>query len=146
MKEKEDLGDELCKYCSIIPKGVYAVDGGFVAGCEGSQCSGAYDNYLEQCGTKTQGNKNVCGTCYKYESCSVIAEPYDTICQLYKPRQMNTCITIHEGGEYQMSSGIRFNRNFCNHCPCEVCIKQGVLSEKELSKIRDRAYKILTRK
>jgi len=46
MKNKEDLGDELCKYCPLEKKGVYSVPGGFVAGCEGSECDNAYENYL----------------------------------------------------------------------------------------------------
>lgn len=45
METKEDLGDDLCEYCSLNKKGVYGVNGGFVAGCEGSRCDDAYDNY-----------------------------------------------------------------------------------------------------
>ena len=45
---KEDLGDKLCDYCSLEKKGVYSVPGGCVAGCEGSSCDDAYDNYLDE--------------------------------------------------------------------------------------------------
>lgn len=48
--EKDDMGDDLCKYCTLENKGVYGVDGGYVAGCEGSRCDDAYDNYLESVG------------------------------------------------------------------------------------------------
>lgn len=47
---KDDMGDDLCKYCPLEKKGVYGVDGGYVAGCEGSRCDDAYDNYLESVG------------------------------------------------------------------------------------------------
>lgn len=46
---KDDLGDKLCKYCPLEKKGVYGIDGGYVAGCEGSKCNVAYENYLEEC-------------------------------------------------------------------------------------------------
>ena len=46
-KSKEELGDELCKFCPLESKGVYSVPGGYVAGCEGSRCEEAYENYLE---------------------------------------------------------------------------------------------------
>lgn len=45
---KNDLGDNLCKYCTLEKKGCYSVPGGFVAGCEGSRCEDAYENYLNQ--------------------------------------------------------------------------------------------------
>ena len=45
---KDDMGDDLCKYCSLEKKGVYGVDGGYMAGCEGSRCDDSYENYLEQ--------------------------------------------------------------------------------------------------
>lgn len=45
----DKLGDELCKYCPLENKGVYSVPGGFVAGCEGSKCENAYENYLDEC-------------------------------------------------------------------------------------------------
>jgi hypothetical protein len=48
-REKIDLGDELCKWCSIEKKGAYGVDGGFMAGCEGSGCDLAYEAYLKEC-------------------------------------------------------------------------------------------------
>jgi hypothetical protein len=47
---KNDMGDDLCKYCPLEKKGVYGVDGGYMAGCEGSRCDDAYDNYLESVG------------------------------------------------------------------------------------------------
>ena len=47
MKTKEELGDSLCKYCPLERKGAYNNNGGSVAGCEGSDCDNAYDNYLE---------------------------------------------------------------------------------------------------
>lgn len=43
---KDDMGDDLCKYCPLEKKGVYGVNGGYMAGCEGSRCDDAYDNYL----------------------------------------------------------------------------------------------------
>jgi hypothetical protein len=46
---QEELGDDLCKYCSLEKKGVYGVDGGYMAGCEGSRCDSAYENYLNYC-------------------------------------------------------------------------------------------------
>lgn len=46
MKTKEQLGDSLCNYCTIERKGAYNNNGGSVAGCEGSDCDNAYDNYL----------------------------------------------------------------------------------------------------
>jgi hypothetical protein len=47
---KDDMGDDLCKYCPLEKKGVYGVDGGYMAGCEGSRCDDAYENYLESVG------------------------------------------------------------------------------------------------
>lgn len=46
--EKQDMGDDLCKYCPLDKKGVYGVDGGYMAGCEGSRCEEAYENYLDE--------------------------------------------------------------------------------------------------
>jgi len=46
---KDDMGDDLCKYCPLEKKGVYGVDGGYMAGCEGSRCDDAYENYLDEC-------------------------------------------------------------------------------------------------
>jgi hypothetical protein len=37
--------DKLCEYCPLDKKGVYGVPGGFMAGCEGSKCDDARDNY-----------------------------------------------------------------------------------------------------
>ena len=44
-REKNEMGDDLCKYCTLVKKGVYGVKGGFVAGCEGSRCDEAYETY-----------------------------------------------------------------------------------------------------
>jgi hypothetical protein len=46
---QEELGDDLCKYCSLEKNVVYGVDGGYMAGCEGSRCDSAYENYLDYC-------------------------------------------------------------------------------------------------
>ena len=47
---KEDLGEDLCSYCSITDygreKGYYADSTGYHF-CEGSYCDEAYENYLE---------------------------------------------------------------------------------------------------
>lgn len=40
-----EYSDELCKYCPLIKKGVYSVNGGYVAGCEGSCCETAKENH-----------------------------------------------------------------------------------------------------
>lgn len=45
---KEDLGDNLCKYCPLENKWVYGADGGYMDGCEGSRCENAYENYLDE--------------------------------------------------------------------------------------------------
>ncbi len=45
MTNKKELGDDLCKYCPLEKKGVYVVAGGPFAGCEGSRCDEAYENY-----------------------------------------------------------------------------------------------------
>ena len=55
MQKAEELGDELCKWCSLDKKGVYHVPGGFMAGCEGSRCKEAYEVYLEDCTANTKG-------------------------------------------------------------------------------------------
>lgn len=55
MENEEDLGDRLCKYCPLEKRGVYGTDGGITAGCEGSKCDIAYDNYLE---TNKNGQKS----------------------------------------------------------------------------------------
>lgn len=47
VKTKTELEEILCEYCPLEKKGVYGVDGGFMAGCEGSKCDVAYENYLE---------------------------------------------------------------------------------------------------
>ena len=46
---QSELGDDLCKYCNRDEnkKGVYGVDGCYCAGCEGSDCDSAYENYLD---------------------------------------------------------------------------------------------------
>jgi hypothetical protein len=46
-KSKKELEDEICQFCPLENKGVCSVPGGFVAGCEGSRCEEAYENYLE---------------------------------------------------------------------------------------------------
>lgn len=48
-EQMEDLGDLLCVHCPLQDKGVYSVPGGSVAGCEGSRCKEAYENYLTFC-------------------------------------------------------------------------------------------------
>ena len=50
MLSKEELGENLCKYCRVdeedrVPRNQYYM------GCEGSFCDGAYENYLEEEGT-----------------------------------------------------------------------------------------------
>ena len=49
MKDQIELDDELCNYCPRDPdkQGVYGVPGGYTAGCEGSDCNEAYNNYKE---------------------------------------------------------------------------------------------------
>ncbi len=42
------MGDGLCKYCPLEKKGVYVVAGGPFAGCEGSRCDEAYENFISQ--------------------------------------------------------------------------------------------------
>lgn len=39
--------DKLCDFCPLEKKGVYGTDGGYMAGCEGSRCDEARDNYFE---------------------------------------------------------------------------------------------------
>lgn len=48
-KSMEELGEELCDHCPLPDeaKGSYSTPSGNSAGCEGSHCSEAYDNYLE---------------------------------------------------------------------------------------------------
>lgn len=53
IKSKDDLSEELCNYCPLDIRGVYSVPGGFVAGCEGSRCTQAYENYLEMSAAET---------------------------------------------------------------------------------------------
>ena len=48
VKSQDELSDKLCEYCPLEKKGVYSVPGGFAAGCEGSRCDDAYENYLEK--------------------------------------------------------------------------------------------------
>lgn len=47
-QKPKDLGEKLCDYCLLEKKGVYSVPGGFAAGCEGSNCDEAYENYLDE--------------------------------------------------------------------------------------------------
>lgn len=49
MKERHEIEDELCEFCTLEKKGIYGVPGGFVAGCEGSGCDNAYDAYVDYC-------------------------------------------------------------------------------------------------
>lgn len=46
-QSKEELEDKLCQFCPLDKKGVYSVPGGYMAGCEGSRCEEAYENYLD---------------------------------------------------------------------------------------------------
>jgi hypothetical protein len=50
VKEINELGDELCKYCHRDEhlRGCYSTPSGIAAGCEGVNCLDAYDNYLEE--------------------------------------------------------------------------------------------------
>lgn len=50
MKKAEPIGDELCKYCPLDKdkQGVYSTPGGYSAGCEGSHCTEAKQNYDDQ--------------------------------------------------------------------------------------------------
>lgn len=48
MKDRADIGEELCTYCSLDKKGIYGTPGGTQAGCEGSRCDEAYEEYLSQ--------------------------------------------------------------------------------------------------
>jgi len=54
-RSKEDMGDDLCKYCPLDKRGVYGVDGGFVAGCEGSKCDQAYELYIDSLQSEPRG-------------------------------------------------------------------------------------------
>lgn len=47
---KENLGDTLCIYCPREEnrRCLYSVPGGYAAGCEGSDCDAAYDNYCDE--------------------------------------------------------------------------------------------------
>ena len=49
MKTKNELSEDLCNYCPLATdkRKVYSVPGGCVAGCEGSECDVAYENYVE---------------------------------------------------------------------------------------------------
>jgi hypothetical protein len=40
--------ESLCNFCPLEKKGAYGVDGGYMAGCEGSKCDSARDNYDEK--------------------------------------------------------------------------------------------------
>jgi hypothetical protein len=65
MKTKNELSEDLCNYCPLATdkRKVYSVHGGCVAGCEGSECDVAYENYVEsitnnplQCGEDNKIN------------------------------------------------------------------------------------------
>jgi len=49
-KLQDQLEDDLCNYCPLPDeaKGVYSTPGGNSAGCEGSHCKDAYENYLSE--------------------------------------------------------------------------------------------------
>lgn len=49
LKTAEELGEELCSFCPL-DEGARGVKcyGGSIVMCEGSRCSEAYDNYLDQ--------------------------------------------------------------------------------------------------
>lgn len=46
----DELGEKLCKYCPLEDehKGIRSTPGGMTAGCEGSHCKEAYENYIEE--------------------------------------------------------------------------------------------------
>jgi hypothetical protein len=65
MLSKEDLGDKLCDFCPLEKKNAYSVPGGFAAGCEGSKCDEAYENYQSDlldcfCKCKTEAQFRDC--------------------------------------------------------------------------------------
>ena len=47
---EKEIPENLCDYCprEENARGVYSVPGGFSAGCEGTNCKDAYENYLEE--------------------------------------------------------------------------------------------------
>lgn len=47
MTEHLQYDDRLCDFCPLEKKGVYSVPGGSVAGCEGSRCDVAGENYQD---------------------------------------------------------------------------------------------------
>ena len=47
IREKEEMGDDLCEYCPLENGGVYLRGDGNSIGCEGSRCDDAYDLYVE---------------------------------------------------------------------------------------------------
>lgn len=46
--DKEDLGDDLCKFCPLEDweKGCHGIPSGYIS-CEGRSCEEAYEYYLE---------------------------------------------------------------------------------------------------
>ena len=44
----DDIGDDLCKYCPLDKnkRGLFSTPGGMSAGCEGSHCDVATEEYL----------------------------------------------------------------------------------------------------
>lgn len=47
LTKPSDLEDLLCETCPLDRKGVYGVDGGFSAGCEGTKCTEAFDTFWD---------------------------------------------------------------------------------------------------
>jgi hypothetical protein len=79
MKTKEELADELCEYCPLDKKEVYSVPGGYKAGCEGSHCDIAYENYLKSLPKEGRNEQEPCGDCENYaEYCGGIK--YCSVC------------------------------------------------------------------
>lgn len=76
-KTKEELGDKLCEYCPLPEKekGVYGVPGGFVAGCEGSRCKEAFENYQEQTDKKVLSAEEILETVMKENSFNYASFP-----------------------------------------------------------------------
>lgn len=48
-KSKEELEDQLCKYCPCTEYGITKINDGPYNLCEGISCDEAYQNYLDEC-------------------------------------------------------------------------------------------------
>ena len=48
IKTSEELGEDLCKYCSYTEYGIKKVNTGPWNLCEGSYCKEAYERYCEE--------------------------------------------------------------------------------------------------